>query len=347
MEIKQNKESNKAKEFPLWHQFEDGVHSLVSPNFIEPPQSKHIPENSENISNIKSTFECFQKLKKDMYVMSEWGVAKVVSVDEDNGICRAKVEGQEVELDISTINFEINVIGCVIDKSKSSWIDFKVQINENVKLIKEKFAKLYKVHYTQVVVVYNGEKLKDNSKVYDSRMFNGCQALIVIKDKEELNFRRFKNIKTINLFSGFNSVYVTVNDDVKITKLGLYKNNTKDIFYEIIIKDENKKILYQAENVIVEKGTSNNQFDDSIEVFTIGNEVILHKDKKYEIQENITSEKSISGQLVGFQPLEDGGNKNGAIFTFKNGSEKDEKENKNSTTVEIGLIPIIYYSFYA
>ena len=161
----------------------------------------------------------------------------------------------------------------------------KVTFQDTSLSIKQKIAKMYQVHHSQIILIHAGVVISDNKGVFDIGLFENDDLLIVIKDKKEFAFKRFKSIIINTQNSGYNSIFVKANDNIILTGIGFFKNTSTDVYYELIIKDSEKNVLYTAQNILV-KNLGNiidmSSIDNLIVKYKLGEEVVFNKDKVYE-----------------------------------------------------------------
>ena len=197
--------------------------------------------------------------------------------------------------------------------------------------------------------------ISDNKGVFDIGLFENDDLLIVIKDKKEFAFKRFKSIIINTQNSGYNSIFVKANDNIILTGIGFFKNTRTDVYYELIIKDSEKNVLYTAQNILV-KNLGNiidmSSIDNLIVKYKLGEEVVFNKDKVYEIQQNLNVYSSNSlnqelhAQCIGYQTVDGYNAENGLKLTFTESSNTTNENGKqNMTSVTMGMIPALYYAF--
>ena len=347
---------------PIWKQRANGTHYLESPfvqnsnnkaNII--PSASEIQENNDKANEkINDIIDFSERIKKDIIVNTEWGPGRIKSVDKENKTCLIAIESDELSFPIMSVNPSLNIYACIIDKLKTHWMLMKVNFSDTALSIKQKIGKLYQVHHSQIVLIHSGYVVTDNKSVFDMSLFEKDDILVVIKDKKEFSFKRFKSVKIITQSSGFNSVSLKVSDNIILTGLGFYKSTNSDTHYELIIKDTDNNVMLSIQNILVkkmEKDVDTNNIDNVTVKYKIGEEIIFYKDKIYEIQQNLNmfsrpGESNFLSQCVGYQSQDGYNSKNGLKITFLDSKLKDNdigKENMSSPST--GKIPIIYYTF--
>lgn len=351
------------KLLPLWKQRPNGTHCLESP-YANNNQSNSNKDNS-NSSMKKSSgnaqekvndfIDLSEKIKKDAIVNTEWGPGKIISVDKANQTCKIKIENEELSFPLMSVNPSLNIYACIIDKSKTNWAMLKVTFQDTSLSIKQKIAKMYQVHHSQIILIHGGVVISDNKGVFDIGLFETDDLLIVIKDKKEFAFKRFRNVKIINQNSGYNSIFIKANDNIILTGVGFFKNTNSDVYYELIIKDSEKNVLYTAQNILVKKpgkSIDTNSIDKLIVKYKLGEEVVFDKDKVYEIQQNlniysgISSNQGLHSQCIGYQTVDGYNPENGLKITFiESTNSTNENGKENMTSVTLGMIPALYYTF--
>ena len=359
--IKTEQPSNIRNKFlPLWKQHPNGTHSLESPyannNTINTIKENSIKKGKETEEKKGDDFiDMSEKIKKDAIVNTEWGPGKIISVDKANQTCKIKIENEELSFPLMSVNPSLNIYACIIDKSKTNWAMLKVTFQDTSLSIKQKIAKMYQVHHSQIILIHAGVVISDNKGVFDIGLFENDDLLIVIKDKKEFAFKRFKSIIINTQNSGYNSIFVKANDNIILTGIGFFKNTSTDVYYELIIKDSEKNVLYTAQNILV-KNLGNiidmSSIDNLIVKYKLGEEVVFNKDKVYEIQQNLNVYSSNSlnqelhAQCIGYQTVDGYNAENGLKLTFTESSNTTNENGKqNMTSVTMGMIPALYYAF--
>lgn len=345
-----NEKPSKKIVFQKWHKNDDGIYYLSNNENSKNKEKNESKEDNEKNSKKVNILELCDEYKSGMFVMTEWGPGKISSVNLEEKTCKVKIEDQECPFPFDTIKTSLNLCVCIVDKIKTYWGLINIQFTDTVKSLRIKIGNILNVHFSQVIIVKGGQKLKNNdSSILDLDFFEKDKILVVIKDETEKRFFRFKTDKTLNLNSGFNSISIKASDDIFITGFDLYKNSQKDIIYEIKIFDYKKNIIFDEKNIIVEK-FDKKDFSLKYKKYELENFIFIKKNTNYEIQQIITYEGLhdkvkfyLKDQIIG-NSLD---NEKSWDHTIISVSEVNSKENKqkNMTSVYQGLIPSFYYSF--
>lgn len=346
---------------PIWKQRANGTYYLESP-FAQNSNNKannissssEIQESKGKVeAKINDIIDFSEKVKKDSIVNTEWGPGRVKSVNKENKTCLVEIESNEVSFPILSVNPSINIYGCIIDKMKTHWMLMKINFNDTALSIKQKIGKIFQVHHSQILLIHSGYVVTENVSVFDMGLFEKDDILIVIKDKKEFSFKRFKSVKIISQSSGFNSISLKFSDNIILTGLGFYKSPNSDTHYELIIKDNDSNVMLSIQNIVVkkmEKDVNTNNIDKLTVKYKIGEEIVFYKDKIYEIQQNVnmysrSDETNFLSQCVGYQSQDGYNSKNGLKITFYDSKLNDDDGKENMSSPSTGKIPIIYYTF--
>ena len=148
------------------------------------PKTVAKDKKSTQTNNENDVLDMSDRLKKNSTVLTEWGTASLVSINQSTKKCEVKVEGQTVTLDLDTIKPFITVYMCIVDKIKTHWGMMKIGYGDTTNTLKKKIALLYKVNPLQVVLVHNGSKIREDIGIFEMGLFDFDDMLVVIKDKE-------------------------------------------------------------------------------------------------------------------------------------------------------------------
>lgn len=279
-----------------------------------------------------------EKYKVDMIVMTEWGIGKIISINE-GGIAIVKIEGSEVEFPLMSLNTSLTVYCCILCKDSSNWIEIKVEFDFAVYALKKKIALMLRCHPSQVILIHGGRKVDKNVNIFELGIYEKDVFLAIIKDPQELSVMRSKSIKTSTKQPIYNAIRVKVNQDIILTALGLFKNNMSDVYYDMLIFEEdqnnNLKLVYSEKKILVKsEGVKENT-------------VFKHKISNIELKENVNYQihqylnQADSNQNLGVKCNEEVVEKFTQItFQFSNCKIQGRT---NSTDTEEGMIPMIYF----
>ena len=279
-----------------------------------------------------------EKFKNSMSVMTEWGVGKILNLLE-NDIALCRIEGSDIEFPLMNLNTSLTIYICILCKDSSYWTEIKLGFDYTVNQLKQKISTIVKCHPSQIVIVHNGRKVTKSVNVFELGIYEKDVFLAIIKDPNELTVLRSKVHKTTNKNPIFNAIKLKVNSDVVLTGLGLYKNNSIDLYYQILIFEEDKnsnlKIIFSEKKILVKtEGTKES-------------EIHKHKISNLDLKENVSYhihqylDDTNSNQNIGFKCFEGVEEKNTDIlFEFSNCRIQGRS---NSTDVEEGMIPCLYF----
>ena len=314
------------------------VNKIESNSFLITSTQYEFSQNHKNDIDILNLTENF---KLNSMVMTAWGPGKITFINEDTQTAKIRIEGQEQEFAFNSINPFLQIYICIISENKIHWTLLKIDISENLYYIKNKIGNMYKVHPSRVLLIHRGNKIKDYSvNVYALKIYEKDELLAVVREPVEFSKFRFKNFIKSNNNTGVNSITVKSNKTIIVTGIAFYKNDMFDVNYELIIK-KNNNIIYE-DDIFVPKRDSPveiNKKETYIVKYYLNKEIIFEENQLYDIQQNIFN-NNIKEQFIGNQPNDNLADENGVVISFFESSIE-----KNSTKVNEGLIPGIYYTF--
>ena len=306
-----------------------------------------IDQNESFQINNKDTLDLSDNFAVNSIVMTEWGTAKITLINKELQTVKLRIEDQEIEYPFIGLNPFLQIYVCIVHKDNIKWAVIKISLNETCYSIKNKIGKMFNVHPSRIILIFKEKKINDyNTIIYNLSFYEKAELLAVIRDPIEYCKFRFKNCDVKNFNSKFNSISVKTNVNVIITGIAFYKNKLNDIYYELIIKDNNKNIIFEADNIFVPKkdeNEENSKKETYMVKYNLNKEIIFEKNKIYEIQQNFYN--NIKDQYYGIQQGDNLADENGVTFTFSKTELNSENSIENSTKIEQGLIPGIYYSF--
>lgn len=347
--------------FPSWHQKDSGNFKISS------KKENEIDENIGTENNSLDKKKEIEKLdivefsddfREGMFVMTEWGPGKVANVNKADKTCKIKIEDQTVSFPFDNLKASLNIFLCIVEKSKQYWGIVNVKFTDTVKNIRIKIGQILNVHYSQVILLKNGNQLRNNNRsILDLDLFEKEELLVVIKDESVKRFIRFKSDKIVNFNSGFNSISFTANEDILLLGMDLYKNTQIDIFYNIKIIGEKLNVLFEQKNIQVEKYEaeeegSKKSRDNLVKKYEFELPILIKKNIVYEIQQIISYDEmkegnfNLKGQYIGYS-VDENSYWDQAEFNFieSKGIQIIYNKNNNMTSVNQGLIPSLYYIF--
>jgi len=295
-------------------------------------------KNSEININENVIIDNSEKFKDGLEVMTAWGLGKVVAKNE-SGTYTIKIEQTEVEFPPEDIKLNYSVYCCILCKDHTYWSEIKLDFNSSLTAFKKKISSFIKCHPSQIVIIYNGNKLENIKNLEELGIYDKCIFLVAIKDPQELSILRTRNVKTSSKSPEYNAIKFTVNQDIMLTGLGFYKNKLIDVFYDLFIFEEcddiDNKLILSEKKIFVQK----DEFEE--------NEVYKHKINLIELKENAVYQihqylhNSDSNQFIGIKGLPNVEEKNTYInFKFYN---CEIAGRHNSTDVDEGMIPLLYF----
>ena len=316
-------------------------------NQIISNSSSIIDQNASFQINNNDTLDLSENVQLNSIVMTEWGPSKITYINKEQQIVKLKIEDSEIEYPFEALNPFLSIYICIIHENNIKWSLIKISLNETCYSIKNKIGKMLNVHPSRVILIYNQKKITDyNISIFNLSLYEKAEFLSVIREPVEYCRFRFKNCDKKNFNSKFNSILVKTNMNVLITGIAFYKNELNEIYYELIIKDNNKNIIFEDDNIFVSKKNEkddNSKKESYMEKYNLNKDIIFERNKIYEIQQNFTT--NIKEQYYGNQPFDNYADENGVIFTFYKTEMNGENIIENSTQIDQGLIPGIYYSF--
>jgi hypothetical protein len=298
---------------------------------------------NNNLNSLKKSenviLDNTDRLKKDMIVMTAWGLGKIKGKNEV-GQYIISIESNEVTFGIEDIKLNYIVYCCILCKEETYWTEVKLDFNTSLSSFKKKISSFVKCHPSQVVVIYGGKKLEGINNLEELGLYDKLTFLIAIKDIQEYSALRTKNIRTSNASLEFNAIRFKVNQDIIITALGFLKNKLIDVYYDLLIFEEisegDLRLILSDKKILVIK----DEFE-TLEAYKHKiNSINIKENTIYQIHQYLST--SDNNQYCGIKGSASVDEKNTqVVFKFYNCELSGER--KNSTTVEEGLIPSIYF----
>jgi len=137
-------------------------------------------------SKDKNVLDLSQQFKVGMFVSSDWGPGKVVSVNNNTKKVVLKIEGVDKEFDMYGLHPFMQVYIHVIYKNLNK-IDKRVSISTDISMddtigkIKKRIANIFRADESKVFLIHNFEKLDNNNqKASDCAFFEQDNILAII-----------------------------------------------------------------------------------------------------------------------------------------------------------------------
>jgi len=316
-----------------WSQDKYGRNVLTSKENIKDATKKSDISKTQNI-----ILDNLERFKTDMEVMTAWGLGKIINKTE-TGLFRIKIESTEVEFSPEDIKLNYSVYCCILCKDHTYWAEIKMDFNMSLGAFKKRISTFIKCHPSQIVIIYNGNKLENIKNLEELGLYDKCTFLVAIKDPHELSILRTRNVKTSSKSMEYNAIKFSVNQDIMLTGIGFYKNKLIDVFYDLFVFEEcvdiDNKLILSEKKIFVQK----DEFEE--------NEVYKHKINLIELKENVVYQihqylhHSDNNQFIGIKGIPNIEEKNTFIsFKFFN---CDIPGKSNSTDVDEGMIPLLYF----
>ena len=178
----------------FWHETKENDINLMSYNkadYIKMINPKSNNKGLEDLQkgNDKNILDISDNFKVDMFVPSDWGEGKVVSVDKVNKKVVLKIEGIEKEFSMFELRPYIVVYAHIYLKDKNG-IDKRIILSLNLLMddtvgkIKKKIAGIFNVDHKNIIVVNEFLKLTgDDQKVSELHIFDKASLLVIINGK--------------------------------------------------------------------------------------------------------------------------------------------------------------------
>lgn len=353
METKLSQEyidNNPSNIFSLyqWKQGKDGkIHflNINNPNQIENIKKENNSINTQiNItkpSKLERTTRIYdntEKYKLESFVVTEWGLAKITK--KENQIISVTIDGNPAEIPESQIklNYCVNVL--VLINESSYLLDLKVDPSTSINDFKKKIAEFVNSHSSLIVLIHGGKKVEEPKNIVDLGIYDRDSFMALVKDPSENIMSRLGNsILNSKFNNNFNAIKFKCDEDIIINALGLYRNEAADIYYDLMIYEEdegNPHLVYNEKKVVVLKKS-----EKSEEIFKYNiSHINIKKNKIYQIHENILSNDN-SSQYSGFGLQKNVSTKK-AIINFEF-FDCNLNSKLNGTNCEKGLIPMFYF----
>ena len=183
----------------FWHEAKENEINLISYNksdylkMINPKNSKLKDKDSKDSIDEdskkgleKNILDLSQPFKVDMWVSSDWGPGKVVSVNKATKKVVLKIEGVDQEFDMFGLHPFLQVYMHVYFKQKELndkkiLLSFNLSLDDTFGKIKKRIANIFKTNPSQVIITHGGEKLSNNNqKVSDCGIYIQDSLLVVI-----------------------------------------------------------------------------------------------------------------------------------------------------------------------
>lgn len=327
-----------------WTQLANGYSALQAIKKKE----EHLMKRSDTVSisnqaKDKKTLDNSVKFKVDKMVFTEWGIGKITSVSNESRSCKVKIEGDEVSFGFDFITPFINIFFCVLTKSRNDWIALKFNIGDIVGTIRRKLSTIYVCHYSQILLVHSGEKLtSDSEKLSELGLFEGDEMLAVVKDPQAYSYAMFSLAKKMTLSSGCNSISFNVNENIMLTGILFYRNDSVEIMLDLTISentdDSNMNVLYQVFNLSI-KAVDPLEGNNTIQIDFPS--IPIKKGRDYEIKQTLN--QSLANQYIGCKLSDDKQTGNGVKFDFFDSNKKSDHRKIKSNFTNNSLFLGLYY----
>jgi len=330
--LKQSKDSI-FKKFQ-WKQYPSGNYQLTSVIQTKKHNTTSLIQIPKPISVIDNT----EKYKIGNTVMTDWGIG-IIKLINDNNTAMVNIESNEVEFPLINLSTFFTIFFCVLKNDSCSWLELKINLDCLVNGLKEKLGNVIECHPSQIVLIHGGNKIDKNCNIFELGAYERDVFLAVIKDVQELVVSRFKRNKMTSMPTLYNAIKIKTSEDIIITGLGLYQNCSSDIYYDLLIFEEdsnqNLKLVYSEKKIRVKMALAN---EKSIEKHKISN-IEFKGNVFYQIHQylNLIDTNQLSASSCLEQVHE---TKSGVVFNFSSCSIQGRA---NSSNVDEGLIPEIYF----
>lgn len=284
------------------------------------------------------TFDNTDKFKLDKFVITEWGLGKIVK--RENQIITVDIYGNPAEFAESAIKLNYSITILVLIHDNSYLLDLKVDSSTTINKFKRKIADIVNTHSSLIVLVHGGKKVEDERSILELGIYDKDSFMAIVKDPTEIQlFRMGNSILNSKYKYNFNAVKFKCDEDIILSGLGFYKNDSCDVLYDLHIYEERQGIphlILNEKKILILKKQENGEdiFKHCISHLTIKKNTI------YQIHQNILN-TDINSQYSGvaFQKeIESRHSKIKFVFYDCNLPTKT-----NGSTAEKGLIPSLYY----
>jgi len=289
-------------------------------------------ERSERI------FDNTDKLKVDKYVITEWGLGKIVK--KENQIVTVDIYGNPAEFPESSIKLNYSITVLVLINETSFLLDIKVDSSTSIKKFKKKIAEIVNSHSSLIVLVHGGRKVEDEKSILELGIYDKDSFMAVVKDPAETFVSRGGNVILNAKYSNnFNAIKFKCDEDIILTGLGLFRNEAADVYYDLLIHEEREGIphlIFNEKKILVLR---KNKEGDEIFKYAISH-INIKKNRVYQIHQNIIG-SDISSQYSGTGFIKEiESRKSGIKFSF---FDCNLTSKINGTSIDRGLVPSIYY----
>jgi hypothetical protein len=278
------------------------------------------------------------KLKIDKFVITEWGLGKIIK--KDNQIITVDIYGNPAEFPESSIRLNYSITVLVLINEASFLLDIKVDSSTSIKRFKKKIAEIVNSHSSLIVLVHSGRKVEDEKSILELGIYDKDTFMAVVKDPSETLVSRGGNTILNSKYSNnFNAVKFKCDEDIILTGLGLFRNEASDVYYDLLIYEERNGVphlIFNEKKVLVLR---KNKEGDEIFKYAISH-INIKKNGLYQIHQNIIG-SDISSHYSGIGFVRDiESKKSGIKFMFY---DCDLTSKINGSSIEKGFIPSIYY----
>lgn len=278
------------------------------------------------------------KLKLDKYVITEWGLGKIIK--KENQLVTVDIYGNPAEFPESAIKLNYSITVLVLIGDGSLLLDLKVDSSTTISKFKKKIAEIVNSHASLIVLVHSGRKVENEKSILELGIYDKDSFMAIVKDPSETVISRGGNLFLNSKFSNnFNAIKFKCDEDVVLTGLGLYRNESSDVYYDILVYEENENVqhlVFNEKKILVLR---KNKEGDEIFKYAISH-LEIKKNRFYQIHQNILN-TDVSSQYSGIGFVKEVESQKSQIkFTF---FECNLNAKMNGTNTERGLVPSLYY----
>jgi len=278
------------------------------------------------------------KMQLEKYVITEWGLGKIVK--KENQIVTVDIYGNPAEFPESAIKLNYSLTVLVLIGESSLLLDLKVDSSTTISKFKKKIAEIINSHSSLIVLVHAGRKVEHEKSILELGIYDKDSFMAVVKDASETLVSRMGNLFLNSKFSNtFNALRFKCDEDIVLTGLGLYRNDASDVYYDLLVYEENENVphlIFNEKKVMVLRKDKEGE-----EVFkhAISN-LSIRKNRVYQVHQNILN-TDLSSQYSGIGFAKEVESQNSKIkFSFL---DCNLTSKINGTNVERGLVPALYY----
>jgi len=311
------------------------VNSGVSEKSYQSPNKKFRALKLERADRILDNTD---KFKIDKFVITEWGLGKIIK--KENNLITVDIYGTQQEFVENAIKLNYTITVLVLIGENSYLLDLKVDSSTTILRFKKKIADIVNTHSSLIVLVHGGRKVEDEKSILELGIYDKDSFMAIVKDPSESVISRGGNILLNSKYNNnFNAIKFKCDEDIRLTGLGLYRNDVGDVNYDLLIfeeKDGLPHLIFNEKKVLVLRKKHEG---DEIFKYAISH-IDIKKNRIYQIHQNIIG-SDISSQYsgIGFSK-EVEIRKMGIKFSF---FDCNLTSKINGTNNERGLIPSLYF----